>query len=293
MREMTELKRRDAALAASHSQGDAAQAAKGRFLATMGHELRTPLNAIIGFSEMLMKKEALMIDAERQRDYAQLINETGHHLLSLVNSILDMSKIENESFEIVPVPFAPCRAIEDCCDLLTLKARQAHLVLVCRMPNAMPDIVADRRAFNQILINLISNAIKFTDPGGTISVGAKVEEERVAVTVEDTGVGIGAEDLPRIGDRYFQARSTCDRHHDGMGLGLSIVKELLTLHGGDIEIESHVGKGTRMTFHMPIDCERARRREARVVDVVTPHPACGPLALTGCVSSESRVMLSA
>src|SRR5436853_1508867 len=126
----------------------------------MSHELRTPLNAIIGFSEMLAKKDALMIDAERQCEYAKLINETGRHLLAVVNGILDMSKIENENFEIAPESFAPGRVIVDCCDLLALKAREANLKLVKNMADDLPDIVADKRSFNQILINLISNAIK-------------------------------------------------------------------------------------------------------------------------------------
>src|SRR5258707_11304270 len=156
-----------------------------------------------------------------------------------------MSKIENASFEIAPESFAPGRLIEDCCDLLTLKARDANLGLFRSLPDGLPDIVADKCSFNQILINLISNAIKFTGPGGTISVGAKVNGESLVVTVEDTGVGIGAEDLPRLGDPYFQARSTGNRNHDGAGLGLSIVKGLLALHGGEMHIVSRIGNGTQ------------------------------------------------
>jgi cell cycle sensor histidine kinase DivJ len=297
MREITERKARDCELAEAHGELDRVNAAKSRFLATMSHELRTPLNAIIGFSEMLTKKDALMIDAGRQCEYAKLINETGRHLLAVVNGILDMSKIENESFEIAPEPFAPGQVIEDCCDLLTLKARDANLDLVRCMPHGLPDIVADKCSFNQILINLISNAIKFTLPGGTISVGAKIDGECFVVTVEDTGVGIGAEDLPRIGDPYFQARSTCNRHQDGAGLGLSIVKGLLTLHGGTMHIDSRIGKGTRVTVHLPIDCESSRRNEGQAKGQAmcppSPLPAISTIVRPSSVNSENRVKLSA
>ena len=285
LRDITARKSSDAALAHSNGQRDRANATESRFLATMSHELRTPLNAIIGFSEMLTKKETLMINDERAHDYARLINETGRHLLSVVNGVLDVSKIESESFEIAPEAFAPIKAIEDCCNLLALKANEENLAIVKCMPGYLPTIVADKRSFNQILINLISNAIKFTSPGGTISVGARAEGGCVVVTVEDTGIGIGPEDLPRVGVPYFQARSTDDRRHEGAGLGLSIVKGLLALHGGDMKIDSQVGKGTRVTVNLPIDCERLRREEQPIV-------VC-PLVRSVGVNSENRVKLSA
>jgi cell cycle sensor histidine kinase DivJ len=121
-------------------------------------------------------------------------------------------------------------------------------------------LVADKRSLSQIMLNLVSNAIKFTRCGGKITVSARVDADNLAVLVEDTGVGIGAEDLPRIGDPFFQARSSYDRHHDGTGLGLSIVKGLLGLHGGDIAITSKLGEGTRVTIRLPLDCEAARKR---------------------------------
>ena len=127
------------------------------------------------------------------------------------------------------------------------------------LPNDLKDIVADKRSLNQIMINLVSNAIKFTGRGGKIVVGAKTDGDFIAVTVEDNGVGIDAEDLPRVGDAFFQARSSYDRRHDGTGLGLSIVKGLLALHGGDIEITSRLGEGTRVTVRLPVDCEAARK----------------------------------
>jgi cell cycle sensor histidine kinase DivJ len=259
MREITQRKEQEQVVEEARAEAERANAAKSRFLATMSHELRTPLNAIIGFSEMLANEGALMIDAERRHDYAHLINESGRHLLSVVNGILDMSKIETGNFEISPEPFAPEQVIGDCCQLLALEAREAGIEIVTRLPGDLKEIVADKRSLNQIMINLVSNAIKFTGRGGKIMVGAKADGNAIVVTVEDNGVGIDAEDLPRVGDAFFQARSSYDRRHDGTGLGLSIVKGLLALHGGDIEITSRLGEGTCVTIRLPVDCEAARR----------------------------------
>ena len=260
MRDITARKEQEVALEEARAEAERANAAKSRFLATMSHELRTPLNAIIGFSEMLTKEGSLMIDAKRRHDYAHLINDSGHHLLSVVNGILDMSKIETGNFEITPEPFAPRQVIDECCELLGYKARETGIELAVNLPDNLPEIVADKRSLHQIMLNLMSNSIKFTKKGGTVTVGARADDACVTVVVEDNGVGIGADDLPRIGDPFFQARSSYDRRHDGTGLGLSIVKGLLALHGGQIEIASRLGEGTRVTIRLPLDCEAARKR---------------------------------
>jgi cell cycle sensor histidine kinase DivJ len=257
LRDVSERKTQERALEIARAESDRANAAKSHFLATMSHELRTPLNAIIGFSDMLTN-ETLVLDPARKIEYARLINESGHHLLSVVNGILDMSKMETGNFEITPEPFAPEPVITSCCDLLALKAREAGVEIKTRIA-PLPELLADRRAFNQILINLVSNAIKFTPRGGRISVSAFADDAKVSVVVEDTGVGIGEDDLPRIGEAFFQARASYDRRHDGTGLGLSIVKGLVRLHDGDIDIASRLGKGTRITVRLPIDGEHGRR----------------------------------
>jgi cell cycle sensor histidine kinase DivJ len=254
LRDVSERKIHERALEIARKESERINNAKSRFLATMSHELRTPLNAIIGFSDML-SSDSIELDAAREREYAKLINDSGHHLLSVVNGILDMSKMESGNFEITPEPLVPAQAIRSCCDLLALKAQEAGVELKTRIAADLPEIVADRRAVNQILINLISNAIKFTPRGGRVSVSAICDGSRLAVTVEDTGVGIGEADLPRLGEAFFQARASYDRRHDGTGLGLSIVKGLVRLHGGDMDIRSRLGDGTQVTVRLPIDCE--------------------------------------
>jgi cell cycle sensor histidine kinase DivJ len=163
--------------------------------------------------------------------------------------------MESGSLELTPESFAPAQVITSCCDLLTLKAREAGVDLDVRVADGIPEIVADRRALSQILINLVSNAIKFTDRGGRVMVGAQCEGRQLIVVVEDTGVGIGADDLPRLGEAFFQARASYDRRHAGTGLGLSIVNGLVRLHGGTTEISSQVGKGTRVAVRLPLNCE--------------------------------------
>ena len=252
LRDISERKSQDRAIETARAESERADAAKIRFIATMSHELRTPLNAIIGFSDMLTN-ESLELDPRRKLEYAKLINNSGHHLLSVVNGILDVSKMENGNFEITPEPFTPAPAIESCADLLALKAQDAGIELTMRIAPDLPDVAADRRAFNQILINLISNAVKFTPRGGRVTVSARCDGPKLAVTVEDTGVGIGESDLPRLGEAFFQGRASYDRRHDGTGLGLSIVKGLVHLHGGEVDIKSRLGEGTRVTVRLPFE----------------------------------------
>ena len=236
IRDVTERKAQEQALEDAREEAERANAAKSRFLATMSHELRTPLNAIIGFSEMLANEEMMQLDKARRHEYATLIGESGHHLLSVVNGILDMSKIESGNFEITPEPFAPAPVVGTCCDLMALRARESGIDLVCRVPADLPDIVADKRAVKQILINLLSNAIKFTQRGGKVTVTGEIDD--------------GARDAHRgghrrrhrarticahVGDPFFQVRTAYDRPHDGTGLGLSIVKGLVELHGGELD----------------------------------------------------------
>jgi cell cycle sensor histidine kinase DivJ len=273
MRDVTDRKTQEQALDQARSAAEAADAAKTRFLATMSHELRTPLNAIIGFSELIAQEQALMLDAARRREYAQLINDSGQHLLSVVNGILDMSKMESGSFEISPEPFAPRAAVMHCCNLLALKARENGVDLVTDAPQDLPVMTGDPRAFKQIVLNLLANAIKFTERGGQVTVSADVSGSQLALRVSDTGVGIAPDDLKRIGAPFFQAGKTYQRRHEGTGLGLSIVKSLVALHGGELTVQSRLGEGTAVTVRLPLVCtaSQVKQTESKIATLM-PAP---------------------
>lgn len=252
MRDVTDRKLFEQALDQARSAAEAADAAKTRFLATMSHELRTPLNAIIGFSEMIAQEQSLMLGAAQRKEYAQLINDSGQHLLSVVNGILDMSKMESGNFEIASEPFAPRASLLHCCNLLALKARENGIDLITDAPQDLPVMTGDPRAFKQIVLNLVANAIKFTERGGQVCVSAAVSGSQLTLRVSDTGVGIAPDDLKRIGAPFFQAGRTYQRRHEGTGLGLSIVKSLVALHLGELTVQSRLGEGTAVTVKLPL-----------------------------------------
>jgi cell cycle sensor histidine kinase DivJ len=252
MRDVTDRKLGEQALDQARSAAEAADAAKTRFLATMSHELRTPLNAIIGFSEMIVQEQALMLGAAQRREYAQLINDSGQHLLSVVNGILDMSKMESGNFEIASEPFAPRAALMHCCNLLALKARENGIDLITDSPQDLPVMTGDPRAFKQIVLNLLANALKFTERGGQVTVSAAASGSQLTLRISDTGVGIAPDDLRRIGAPFFQAGTTYKRRHEGTGLGLSIVKSLVALHLGELTVQSRLGEGTAVTVKLPL-----------------------------------------
>ena len=270
MRDVTDRKNQEQALDLARTAAEQADASKTRFLATMSHELRTPLNAIIGFSEMIVQEDALMLNAARRKEYAQLINDSGQHLLSVVNGILDMSKMESGNFEITPEPFEPRPALINCCNLLALKARENGIDLVTRAPENLPAMTGDPRAFKQIVINLVSNAIKFTERGGSVTVSAGVEGSRLVLRVSDTGVGIAADDLKRIGDPFFQAGKTYQRRHEGTGLGLSIVKSLVGLHDGEMSVQSKIDEGTTVSVALPLVFTPSSREPSSNIATLTP-----------------------
>ena len=253
-------KRREQELEASHGEEISANVCETRVVATVSHELRTPLNAIIGFSEMLMKENTLALDSGRRNEYACVINKSAQHLLSIVNGMLDMSKIEAGNFEIAPEAFAPAPVIAACCDLLVLRANEAGVSIENAIADDLPEIIADKSALNQILINLLSNAIRFTNPGGKVAIEARAQAADIAFVIEDNGVGISDENLALIGRPYFQAVACDERRRGGTGLGLSIVQSLVSLHGGELCIQSRAGEGTRVTVRLPLDCEQAKAR---------------------------------
>jgi cell cycle sensor histidine kinase DivJ len=269
-RDITARKADALALESARSEAERANDAKSKFLATVSHELRTPLNAIIGFSEMLGREDEMKLDAARRQDYAHLIRDSGEHLLAVVNGILDMSRIEAGHFEIVTEPFALKPLVESCRKMMSLRAEQAGIQLFTDIAADLPEINADPRALRQVVINLVSNAIKFTEQGGKVDVMARARANEIELIVSDTGVGIPEADLARLGDPFFQGRSAYDRTYEGTGLGLSVVMGLVKLHGGAVEIESRLRKGTKVTVRLPFDCQPAMK--AAAANQITKFP---------------------
>ena len=259
MRDVTSRKTRQDAMFEARAEAERANAAKSRFLACMSHELRTPLTAIIGFSDLLRNESEHLVDGARRLEYVRIINESGHHLLAIANEILDMSRLETGNFGLFPEPLRLDAVIESCAELLALRAQEAGVTLNVKAPGELPEIVADRRAMMQILINLITNAVKFSDRNGTVAISAAADGRHLLLEVADTGIGIAPDDLTRIGNAFFQVQGGHGRKHDGAGLGLSIVKGLVELHGGELKGESGPVGGTRMVVRLPLDCECAAK----------------------------------
>jgi cell cycle sensor histidine kinase DivJ len=178
--------------------------------------------------------------------------------------------MESGNFEIALEPFAPRPALINGCNLLALKARENGIELVTKAPEDLPEIIGDERAFKQIVLNLVSNAIKFTERGGSVTVAAEMERSNLVMRVSDTGVGISADDLKRIGDPFFQAGKTYQRRHEGTGLGLSIVKSLVALHGGEMSVKSKIDVGTTITIVLPMSPAPQARGDN--VTTLTPAP---------------------
>ncbi|SOC35508.1 signal transduction histidine kinase [Rhizobium subbaraonis] len=235
------------------AEAESANDAKTRFLAAVSHELRTPLNAILGFSDILAGEYFGRLENDRQREYVALIHQSGGHLLSVVNTMLDVSKIEAGRYELLLEPFAVADSVNACEQMLALQARQKGVRLTSRVPHDIGEAVADQRALQQVLINLVGNAIKFTDKGGIVTIEAARKGRDLVLSVSDTGIGIPAEKLDLIGQPFVQVENEYTRKYEGTGLGLSLVKGLVALHGGTFVIHSDPGEGTRITITIPAD----------------------------------------
>ncbi|MGH6835361.1 MAG: sensor histidine kinase [Methylocella sp.] len=262
-RDVTQAKLRETALDEARAAAEEANLAKDYFLAQAGHELRTPLNAIAGFSELLGDPRLAPPDSEKQREYAQIIHQSGRHLLAVADSILEMSKIQSSSLAIEIEPFAVAPLIDLCCDMVKLHAKSNGVELLRAYPANLEEISGDRRVCTQILVNLLSNAIKFTPPAGSVTISTRLETNSLLILVADTGIGIGARDLARLGDPFFQAKAFLDRQNKGTGLGLSIVRCLVGRQGGTIMVASEPGKGTSVRVRLPRDC-RGLAEKARI-----------------------------
>ena len=247
--DLTERERREAELVQAKETADAASRAKTEFLATMSHELRTPLNAIIGFSDMLVG-EVLGPLSPRYHSYAEDIAASGQHLLGIINAILDMSKIEAGRFELKESDFHLESVVRAALRVVGGRARDAGLTVSAEVPRSYR-LRGDERITAQILVNLLSNAVKFTPAGGTIEVRATKRADGLALSVQDSGIGIAKEDIEKALQPFGQIDSSLARKYEGTGLGLPLVKSLLELHGGSLVIDSEPGLGTTATALFP------------------------------------------
>jgi len=246
-----QLKEAGEAAVAAKEAAEYANKTKSDFLANMSHELRTPLNAILGYSE-IMRDGLLKARCEGEcREHSRIIHGAGSHLLSLINDVLDMSKIEAGKFDLHLERMDPSAALRDCVNLMGVRAEQAGVRLDLSLPGYPVEIMADGRALRQIVLNILSNAIRFTPHGGSVSVALRDGAGGVQLCVRDTGIGIPARDLPRLGIPFEQVRRSPDVAHSGTGLGLALVSALAQKHGGTMQIESEEGVGTAVTITLP------------------------------------------
>ncbi|TIV03270.1 MAG: HAMP domain-containing histidine kinase, partial [Mesorhizobium sp.] len=258
-------------LATAREAAAAAEVAKGRFLAVVSHELRTPLNAIIGFSDMLLHEMFGAFRDPRQKEYVALVRESGQHLLSVVTSILDVSRIEAGAYATELEPFRFADAADLCRSMMRPLAEAKSIALGAQIAPDAGEINADRRAVQQILINLVSNALKFTPDGGSVVIGAKRVGSRLHFWV--SGIGIAEEDMANLGKPFMQIQNDYTRRFEGTGLGLSLVKGLVALHEGTMSIESAPGEGTTVTISLPVN--GPKRRLGAPADVL-PVPIAKP-----------------
>jgi len=250
-RDITQSKQAEADLLSAKLEAEAANRAKSTFLATVSHELRTPLNAVIGFSEALLSEAVGPFEPGRVRDYLDLIHTAGQHLGELINDILDVSRVELGHLDLAEDEIDPALLLTSVQRLLATHATDGGIRLMTALPPDPPRLRADTRRLRQALLNLVTNAIKFTPHGGTVTLRLRTGPAGIAFDVEDTGIGIPAEHHGRVWQPFFQADAEHARSHDGAGLGLAIVKRFVEAQNGTVSLDSAPGRGTCVTIHLP------------------------------------------
>jgi PAS domain S-box-containing protein len=249
--DITRTKAAQEELIEAKERAEAANQAKSQFLANMSHELRTPLNAILGFSEIIARQAIGPVDAARVRAYAEDIHESGKLLMKIINDILDLSKIEAGRLNLVDGPCDLHDIVRTTLNLVGNAAQTKNLRLNNMLPAKLPIVRAEERALTQVLLNLLNNAVKFTLPGGEITLEAAPVPDGLALSVTDTGIGIASEDIPLVFSAFGQVEDAFVRGHEGAGLGLPIARSLVELMDGKLDLHSRVGIGTRVTIWLP------------------------------------------
>jgi signal transduction histidine kinase len=259
-------------LQAAKEEAETSSRAKSDFVANMSHEFRTPLNAILGFSQIIMDEVYGTVVPPQYREYGGFIHDAGNHLLGLVNNVLDLAKIEAGHMELRREEVDITQLLIDCRKLVAPLIRTNGIELTCDIQDDLPSITADVMRLKQIVLNLLSNAIKFTPAGGTVTISAKLDNQRnFLIAVSDTGCGMPPEDLERAQEPFQRLESAHTRRVEGTGLGLFLVKRLTELHGGRLGLFSELGKGTTVTISLPK--ERAGLPEAEPCDRAGAKPA--------------------
>jgi two-component system, cell cycle sensor histidine kinase PleC len=248
-----EVNRRTSELVMAVKRARAASQAKTDFLANMSHELRTPLNAIIGFSDMIGRELIGPVGNARYVEYAVDINGSAQHLLSIINDILDFSKVEAGEMHLQEDEVNVSEVISFCLRLVQHRAAQGNIKLQGSVTNSVPAIRADERKIKQALLNLLSNSVKFTPAGGSVSVTAALRDGALAISVADTGIGMSPDQVSHALEPFGQVDNSLARTHDGTGLGLPLARALVELHGGVLAVESEEGKGTTVTIVLPAE----------------------------------------
>ncbi len=227
------------------------------FLTAISHDLRTPLNAILGFSEMITKEMAGPVNNARYLEYAQIIHSSGVHVLSLVNDLLDLSKLDAGKLELQLEPVEILKVIIDCVRLVSAQANRDHIGISVHVFDGVDRLCGDSKRLRQMLLNLLSNALKFTPVGGEVAIDVFRRGEDIAISVSDTGIGIRAEDIPKVLEPFGQVESEMSQKNPGTGLGLPLTKELAELHGGSLTMESNIDVGTTVTILLPPEAKTA------------------------------------
>ena len=258
IQDITEHRQRELQLSAAYLRADLASRAKTQFLATMSHELRTPLNAIIGFSEVMKEEIMGPLGTPGYKDYAADIHGSGTFLLSIINELLDLSLIDSGEMKLDEALVQIDKIAESSVALLRSKAAAKGIKLTQAAPRNPPLLRGDARRIKQAVVNLLTNAIKFTPSGGSVEISASWSDEGMALTVSDTGIGIAAADLDRVTKPFVQVENWLARKHEGAGLGLAITKSICELHGGTLVLESTLGQGTVARILLPAERIHAR-----------------------------------